>query len=276
MTDSDEATYIISGGERGRERLRLLSRVMWPTTNALFQRIGFPQDAMILDVGCGGGDVTVALRQLAPHGRAVGIDVDDVKLGLARAEADAAGLTDIEFRVEDVTQPPPERDLGRYDAIYVRFVLTHLRDPAAAVGHLVARLAPDGVLIVEDLDFRGHFCYPESEVFDRYVELFARTARASGADPDIGARLPHMLRHAGLERTSVNIVQPAGFDDDVKQIAPVTLEAIADSVVHAGVATAREVADTLDELSAFVGRPDTLLSLPRIVQTWGYRGGSVP
>ena len=53
-----EARYIISGGLAGRERLRVLARAMYPTTAALFDRIGIEPGISCLDVGCGGGDVT--------------------------------------------------------------------------------------------------------------------------------------------------------------------------------------------------------------------------
>ena len=106
MADSGSPNYIIRGGEAGRERLRVVGRVLWPTTEALFRRVGIPPTASCLDVGCGGGDVSVKLRQLAPEGRVVGVDLDPVKVELARSDAAAAGFPDIEFRVEDVTAPP--------------------------------------------------------------------------------------------------------------------------------------------------------------------------
>lgn len=96
MGQPESSSYIIRGGEIGRARLRLLSRVMWPTTEALFRRVGIRRDAICLDVG--GGDVTVELRRLAADGAATGVDVDMDQLDRARTEASPAGLLDIEFR----------------------------------------------------------------------------------------------------------------------------------------------------------------------------------
>ena len=77
--------YVIRGGVQGRERLRLLSDVMGPSTRALLARSGIPPGATCLDVGCGGGDVTVELARAAgPTGRAIGVDLDEVALELAR------------------------------------------------------------------------------------------------------------------------------------------------------------------------------------------------
>ena len=86
-----ESTYIIRGGLEGRERLRLVTRVMAPSTTELLDSVGVALDADCLDVGCGGGDVTLELARRAHAGRVVGIDLDEAKLEIARAEAREAG-----------------------------------------------------------------------------------------------------------------------------------------------------------------------------------------
>lgn len=101
-------TYVIRGGSEGRERLRALARLLVPTTDALFDRIGIPTDARCLDVGCGGGDVTVALAARATQGTVLGTDLDGTQLDLARREARAAALTNVEYRVGDGMTPPPD------------------------------------------------------------------------------------------------------------------------------------------------------------------------
>jgi ubiquinone/menaquinone biosynthesis C-methylase UbiE len=269
LTDGTADHYLIRGGLDGRVRLRVLARVMWPSTRELLARVGVPEDARCLDVGCGGGDVTIPLARLAPRGQVVGTDVDEVKLELARAEALAAGVENVEFRLEDVTEPP--RRAEWFDLVYARFLLTHLPDPAEVVARLVARLQPGGVLVVEDIDCSGHFCHPESAAFRRYVELYTMAARARGGDPGIGPRLPSLLAEAGLDVLGMHVVQPAGFHGDVTIIAPLTLEAIGDAAVGAGLATAEELARLLDDLSAFARTPGTVSSIPRVVQAWGRR-----
>ena len=44
--------YVIRGGLEGRERLRVLARVMWPATRAVLEPL-VARDARCLDVGCG-------------------------------------------------------------------------------------------------------------------------------------------------------------------------------------------------------------------------------
>jgi ubiquinone/menaquinone biosynthesis C-methylase UbiE len=261
--------YVIRGGVQGRERLRLLARVLQPTTTDLFERVGVASTARCLDLGCGGGDVSVQLARTAPGGRCLGIDLDEEKIGIARAEAAAAGLTNVEYRVGDATAPPHSDE--RFDLVYVRFLLTHLPDPAAAVQHMRAWLAPGGTLVVEDIDFAGHFCYPDSDAFRRYQDLYCAVVRARGCDPDIGPRLPGLLADAGLDDVRVHVVQPAGLEGEVTVVAALTLENVADAVVQAQIATREELDRTIDELYEFARADGTLLSLPRIVQAWGTR-----
>ena len=263
------STYVIRGGLEGRERLRVLARVMWPTTSALFSRVGIAPTARCLDVGCGGGDVTRELAQIVSDGFVVGVDLDATMVEIARAETAQARVDNVEFRVDDVVQPPA--DDQRFDVVYARFLLTHLADPAKALENITARVDPGGVLVVEDIDCSGHFCYPRSPAFARYVDWYIKTAQARGCDPNIGPRLPGLLRDAGLGDIAMNVVQPAGFSGEVKAIAPITMEMVADSMVAAGVATSGEVDQTLEELFAFANTEGTVQSLPRIVQTWGRR-----
>jgi SAM-dependent methyltransferase len=264
-------SYIIRGGLPGRERLRLLARVMSPTTEALLDRLGVASGARCLDAGCGGGDVTCAIAARVPDGAVVGIDADDTALEIARTEANERGLQHVAFREADVTADPPDDELGAFDVVYARFLLTHLTDPAGTVRQLGARLASGGVLIVEDIDFSGHFCYPPSPAFDRYLDWYVRAAERRGVDPNIGPRLPGLLGDAGLESVGMNVVQPAGIDGEAKLTAPITLEAIADAVLASGLCELAELQQTVDELYAFAHRSDTVVSLPRIVQAWGYR-----
>ena len=69
--------------------------------------------------------------------------------------------------------------------VYARFVLTHLRDPAAGLATMVAALKPGGRLVVEDIDYRGSFCEPERASFERYEEIYEKTARLNGGNPHI-------------------------------------------------------------------------------------------
>ena len=71
----EEHHYLIRGGIAGRERLRVLARVMRPGTLALLERVGVTAGLRCLDVGCGGGEVTFDLASLVGiTGHVVGVE----------------------------------------------------------------------------------------------------------------------------------------------------------------------------------------------------------
>ncbi|GEM_PF-3302729 len=90
--------YLIRGGEGGCERLALLARTRWPDTAALLARAGLSPGMRCIDLGCGGGHVTLEIARLvAPEGSVAGVDMDEIKLDLARRAAAEGGLGNVEF-----------------------------------------------------------------------------------------------------------------------------------------------------------------------------------
>jgi SAM-dependent methyltransferase len=252
-----------------------MSRVLQPSTAALLDRVGLGEGMRCLDVGCGGGDVTLELaRRVLPGGCALGVDIDGVKLGLARQEAAAASVDNVDYADLDVVVAHFEAE---FDLVYARFLLTHMSDPGGVLGLLVRALRPGGVIAVEDIDYSATFCRPESEAYRRSVRLYSEIARARGGDPEIGLRLPHLLGESGCEDVRAAVFQRAGFGQDaherVKLVMAVTAETFADSAVADGFATAEEMEPLVDELYRLAADPNTFMSLPRIVQAWGRRPG---
>jgi ubiquinone/menaquinone biosynthesis C-methylase UbiE len=267
--------YVFHGGRDGRERLRVLARVTAPYTGELFDRIGVGPGWHCLDVGCGGGDVTIELARRVRPGVAIGVDLDEAQLALARQEGDAAELDNVEYRVGDATRLGELARRGRathpFDLVYARFVLTHLREPEGALAGMVSLARSGGVVAVEDIDSAGAFCAPPNPAFDRYVDWNQRAHRARGGDPAIGLRLPQLLQAAGLQDVQVRVVQPAGLHGEITRIAPLTLAAAAGSIVAADVATDDEVAELHRQLEALSADRSSVVTMPRIVQAWARR-----
>jgi SAM-dependent methyltransferase len=263
----DSSHYIIQGGIAGRERLRVLARVMRPTTLRLLERVGVRPGMAVLDVGCGGGDVTLEFAQVVgADGLVLGLDLDATKLGVARREAAERGFGNVAFQQLNITASDGQPE---FDLVYARFLLTHLPDPAGALVRMRHFLRPGGLMVIEDIDFAGHFCHPDSAAFRRYVDLYTSAVQRRGGDANIGPRLPGLLAQTGLQRIEMHVVQPAGWDGDVKLVTPLTMESIADTVLAEGLASRTEVDHMVEALYDLARQPHTIISLPRIVQAWG-------
>jgi ubiquinone/menaquinone biosynthesis C-methylase UbiE len=268
---SDESTpYVLQGGDRGAERLRLLAEVTWPTTRPLLERAGLRAGLRCLDVGCGIGAVTLRMAELVgPTGTTTGIDFDERSLEIARGEASRLGLA-AEFRRADAGDL---KVLDTYDLVFARFLLTHLAEPERALAKMVGAVRPGGILVVEDIQFSGHFCWPACPAFDRFVALYQQIVRRKGGDPEIGPRLLELAFDAGLQDVELDVIQPTYRSGPGKRMASVTLEHIRDAVVAAGLSTPREMEGWIAELDAFAEDPTTMMSLPRIFQVWGRAPG---
>jgi ubiquinone/menaquinone biosynthesis C-methylase UbiE len=272
MTTDALKSYPIKGGEVGRARLAVLARALAPTTERHLDRAGSLAGLTAVDVGCGGGDVTFALaRRVGPTGQVIGIDLDEEKLGWARAEARVQGLEHVRFEAVNVIQPWPVEGV---DLVYARFILTHLREPQAMLAQALAALRPGGRILVEDIDFPGHFASPECPAVDRFVELYMKLSRHRGGDPLIGRRLGSLLETAGYADVETALIQPFARQGGAKDIAILTFEAIAEGLVAEKFADAREIAGITRELKDFAARPDTIISMPRIFQVWARKAGT--
>jgi SAM-dependent methyltransferase len=199
-------------------------------------------------------------------GRALGLDLDAAKLDMARQEAAEQHLANVEFRQSAIETCGLRAD---FDLVYARFLLTHLADSLAMLRQMQAVLRPGGIVAIEDIDFQGSFCHPPCSAYSRYVELYTRTVQRNGGDANIGPRLPGMLRAIGCKDVQMNVVQPAGLEGEVKLLAPVTMENIADAVLVAGLATKAEVDQIIAELYECAHDWTTVMALPRVVQAWG-------
>lgn len=263
-------SYVIDGGQAGKDRLSLLGRVLQPTTARLFDQVGVREGMRVLDLGCGGGNVTLDLaRRVGGSGQAIGLDVDATILALARDDAAAAGLRNVAFRVCDARHldAPPI-----YDLVYARCLLSHLAAPQQTLARMMDAARPGGVIVVEDIDLSGSFCYPACAAYQRQLDLYTSVVQHNGGDPCIGQKLAGMLLDAGLTEVGVQVFQPVYREGAGKRMVQVTLERTASAITAAGFAGAAEIAATIAELAAFTARSDTILSLPRFFQVWGVRG----
>jgi 2-polyprenyl-3-methyl-5-hydroxy-6-metoxy-1,4-benzoquinol methylase len=177
-------TYAIVGGRTGKSRLDVLAEGMQASTLQLLERVGVPAGGACLDVGCGGGHVTLELARLAgPSGLAVGVDFDSDVLALAEEDAARLGVTNVLFRCGDALGLASAVGDFDFDVVYCRFLLSHVVSPGDVVREMADPVRPGGAVAVEDIDYRGSLCEPPSESFQR-------TTSCTNQSFDCGAPTP--------------------------------------------------------------------------------------
>jgi arsenite methyltransferase len=104
----------------------------------------------VLDLGSGAGaDVLISARRVGPAGRAIGLDMTDEMLALARANAAAAGVANAEFvkgYIEDI--PLPDASV---DVVISNCVINLAADKRVVLAEAARVLRPGGRFAVSDV-----------------------------------------------------------------------------------------------------------------------------
>src|SRR5205807_9413799 len=153
-----------------------------PLATAL-DRLGLREGWRCVDVGAGGGDVSVALAEVVGHdGRVYAVDSDprarDVAAQAAAAHAQVIAITQAG---EELLLPEP------VDLAFCRFLLMHVIDPIVVLRRMAGAVRPGGWVVAQ--------------------EPITSAGRVGGKPltmpdarhPDVGAELPGLVRDAGLD-----------------------------------------------------------------------------
>lgn len=154
----------------------------------------------LLDVGAGPGTITVDLAGRVAQVTAT--EIGESELDLSRQAAQESGVTNIDFRVEDVHALGIEDDA--YDVVHAHQVLQHVADPVQALREMRRVARPGGLVAVRDSDYAGFVWWPESAELTEWLRLYRLAARANGGEPDAGRRLFSWAREAGFTDIRAN------------------------------------------------------------------------
>ncbi|HEX3794967.1 MAG TPA: methyltransferase domain-containing protein [Acidimicrobiales bacterium] len=164
-----------------------------PLATAL-DRLGLGPGWRCVDVGAGGGDVSVALAEMVGRdGRIYAVDNDPT----ARDEVAEAAAS--HTQVIALTQAGEELSLPEeVDLAFCRFLLLHVHDPSVVVRRMADVVKPGSWVVVQEP-----------------ITTAGRIAGLAMSMPDarhqdIGAFLPSLVRQSGLEVVDAWAEAPAG------------------------------------------------------------------
>ena len=107
----------------------------------------------VLDMGCGEGVAIRMMAQRFPRSRFVGVDIAAEAIETARAEAEAARLTNVRFLAQDAatfSAPPAFDFITAFDAIHDQAA------PRRVLRAIREALRPDGVFLMVDIAASSH------------------------------------------------------------------------------------------------------------------------
>jgi ubiquinone/menaquinone biosynthesis C-methylase UbiE len=137
------ATYDAAADHFDDEPLAFWDRIGRRTV----ERLALSPGASVLDVGCGtGASALPAAQAVGSDGHVIGVDLSARLLERARAKAVARGLTNIEFRIGDMTSSGYTN--ASFDAVVSVFSIFFVPDMEGLVRELWRMVRPGGKLAV--------------------------------------------------------------------------------------------------------------------------------
>ena len=188
-----------------------MSQMMSPVITHLLTLADVRPGLAFLDVATGPGLVARAIaRGIGNGNRVVGIDIAENALALARQKAEAAGLNDLSFQVEDAEKMSFEE--ATFDRVICSLGLMHFPDPAAALAEMYRVLKPNGGRLVAVVWSEAHDA--------PFIEVALSTLGRVFPPPKI--ERPSMFRF-GQPAVLEKLVADAGFQEIKSERAVIEL-----------------------------------------------------
>lgn len=137
---------------RGYDRLNALNPGYSKHLRWSAERLGLEADARILDLCCGTGLSTAALRSVYPEAELTGMDASAGMLAQARYKP---GLEGVEWLQGDAMNPAAAGAAGPYDGILMAYGIRNVPDPDLCLQRVGALLADGGTLCLHEYSVSG-------------------------------------------------------------------------------------------------------------------------
>jgi len=141
-------------GRFGRRVVRAMNLTHAGMTDWGLEQLIVPKNAVILDVGCGGGRTVQRLAALAPKGKVVGLDYSAASLAVSRdTNAQAIGTGQVRIAQGSVAALPfPD---GMFDVVTAVETHYYWPDLPANVAEILRVLKPGGTFALIAETYRG-------------------------------------------------------------------------------------------------------------------------
>ena len=170
----------------------------------LYKKLGLKADALLLDAGCGEGEVAIYLANKYQL-QIKGIDILDFSIKKANEKRTRLGLENkVEFQVGDYTSL--NFSDGTFDRVYTMETLVHASDYQKALREFYRVLKPTGKLVL----FEYSACPLENipQKLRETIEIIIQESGMYSLPHFLHEGFPEMLENAGFQNVTVENITP--------------------------------------------------------------------
>jgi len=261
--------YVLGYRQAEQQRLQRQAEQLADESARLFDEIGIPEGARVLEIGCGPrGCLDLLAARVGASGRVVGVELSADAVALAETFLTERGLHNVEVIAGDARCTGlPE---GSFDLVTSRLVLVLIPQPEQIIAQAVALARPGGVVAFHEVDRAAVMCDPPSPAWDTVEKLFMSVAEKNGNDFHLGRKLPRLLREAGLVDVRVNpIVHIESVGNPRRFLSVDFLDNMRERILALHLVAEGELVRLRETLARHLDNPDTVVFHGPYIQAWG-------
>ena len=235
-------TYVHGYDSREYERLQDQADSL---VDLLHHDTEYPPGSVVLEAGCGIGSQTLTLARHSPVARFISIDRSAESLAIARQRVEAAGLTNVEFRQENIFALPFAP--ASFDHVFVCFVLEHLGQPREALQILKTLIKPGGTITVIEGDHGSTYFHPESVRARAAIQCLIDLQLRAGGNSLIGRQVYPLLIEAAFDDVRVtprmvyvDASRPRLVEGFTRKTFTAMVEGVREAAITRGLVTAED------------------------------------
>jgi SAM-dependent methyltransferase len=261
--------YFLGYRQAEQERLQVQAQELASEANWLFDQLGLPIGAQVIELGCGPrGCLDLLAERVGPQGRVVGLERSAEAVQLAQRFVADHHLGNVEVLHGDAHATGLPR--ASFDLATARLVLVNVPGPEEIVAEMVDLVRPGGMVALHEADYVSNLCDPPLPAWSRLMQALETYASTNGIDLFIGRRVPRLLRDAGLVeiqmRPSISL-HPLGHWR--RMILWQFVQNLRERLIAQKVLAGAELDDLSAALKGHLEDPDTLVVSHLYVQVWG-------
>lgn len=252
-------TYPLHTGESDRQRLQVMSSIYDPATKDFLSRY-LPDQGRALDVGSGHGQIACWMAISSPQSTVLGIDNSPKQVDLAWSTARRLALTNVTFRLGDVTQLNSiAKSVGVFDLITCRFTLLHIKKRANAIRALLKQLAPGGTLVIEEPSLASLFSVPTVPAFAEANAVMMACGWRNGITYDCIEDIWAIITSLDVNIKEARFSQPTVWKKEHKEVVYLSFQQFRPQLVKQGL-IAEKRADAIAQALIQEFMDDTVIS----------------